>query len=112
MREKQKGNRVHKKMGGKWGTGDFSESDSKLLESVPDLFETAIRHSKMEVHPKRKQTKTKEIRRRDKSDSSLPVKGVVIAKKCKYCQHHEIGVKTKTGYLQLKPGLRIEVIEE
>jgi hypothetical protein len=54
----------------------------------------------------------KEARERNKSDLSLPVKGVVTARKCKYCQHHEIGIKSKTGYLPLKPGMKIELLEE
>jgi exosome complex RNA-binding protein Rrp4 len=56
--------------------------------------------------------KTKEARERNKSDSSLPVGGVVTARKCKYSQHHELGIKTKTGYLQLKPGMKIQLLGE
>lgn len=48
---------------------------------------------------------------RNESDYSLPIKGVVAARKCRYCQHHEIGIKTKAGYLQLKPGMKIELLE-
>jgi hypothetical protein len=56
--------------------------------------------------------KPKTSKMRDQSDSLLPIKGVVTARKCKYCEHHEIGIKTKKGYLPLKPGMKIEVIEE
>lgn len=56
--------------------------------------------------------KTKGARGRYKSDLSLPIRGVVTTRKCKFCQHHEIGIKTKKGYLQLKPGMKIELIEE
>jgi hypothetical protein len=60
MREKQKGDSVHKRSGGNWGTGDLSEADSKLLEYVPDFLETAIKHPKREGPPKKKQSKTKQ----------------------------------------------------
>lgn len=42
-----------------------------------------------------------------------PVKGVVTARKCESCGHHEIGIiKEKGDYLPLKLGMKIEVIGE
>lgn len=36
------------------------------------------------------------------------IRGVVVAKKCDCCGHHEIGIKKKDGeYIQLKPGMKI-----
>jgi hypothetical protein len=61
---------------------------------------------------KKQRDKLKPSRGRDQSEARFPIKGVVVARKCKYCQHHEIGIKTKKGYLPLKPGMKIEVIEE
>ena len=61
---------------------------------------------------KDKKTKMKRIRGGSESGLLLPIKGVVTPRKCKYCQHHEIGIKTKGGYLPLKPGMKIEVMEE
>jgi hypothetical protein len=49
---------------------------------------------------------------RKREEVSIPIKGVVVARKCKYCQHHEIGIKTKKGYLPLRPGMKLEVIKE
>jgi len=38
------------------------------------------------------------------------IKGVIRARKCKVCGHHEMGIITKEGdYLPLKPGMRVEV---
>jgi exosome complex RNA-binding protein Rrp4 len=57
----------------------------------------------------------KKIPERDKrgnrKDPSLSVKGVVTARICNYCRHHEIGIKTRKGYYPLRPGMKIEVIE-
>jgi hypothetical protein len=33
------GNRVHHRMGEKWGTGDLRETESKLVESAADLWD-------------------------------------------------------------------------
>ena len=41
------------------------------------------------------------------------IKGVVEARKCKYCGHHEMGVVTEAGdYLPLRPGMKIIVFQE
>ncbi|MDM8522900.1 hypothetical protein QUF80_05950 [Desulfococcaceae bacterium HSG8] len=43
---------------------------------------------------------------------NLP-RGVVTARKCDCCGHHEIGITTQDGeYIQLKPGMLIQVLEE
>ena len=39
--------------------------------------------------------------------------GRVIAKKCRYCGHHEVGLETKEGsYISLKPGMDIKIISD
>ncbi len=39
------------------------------------------------------------------------ITGIVTARKCECCDHHEIGVMTRTGeYLSLKPGMKVEII--
>ena len=41
------------------------------------------------------------------------IKGVVTARKCEHCGHHEIGITTEEGrYLPLKPGMNIELMRE
>jgi hypothetical protein len=50
-----------------------------------------------------------------KSDPTTkrPIRGVIRARKCAACNHHEMGIITKKGgYFPLKPGMRVEVIEE
>ena len=40
-----------------------------------------------------------------------PIEGIVTARKCDCCGHHEIGVTTKTGkYVSLKPGMKVKII--
>jgi len=47
------------------------------------------------------------------SAQKWPIKGVVIARKCKFCGHHEMGMITETGeYRMLKPGFKIVVVGE
>ncbi len=39
------------------------------------------------------------------------ITGIVTARKCKCCGHHEIGVTIHTGeYVPLKPGMKVEII--
>ena len=39
------------------------------------------------------------------------VEGVVTARKCDCCGHHEIGITTQAGtYVPLKPGIMIKII--
>ena len=48
-----------------------------------------------------------------KEDRKGLIQGVVTARKCDCCAHHEIGVITNSGkYISLKPGMKIKVIEE
>ena len=38
------------------------------------------------------------------------VKGIVTARKCECCGHHEIGVTSQTGeYISLKPGMMVKI---
>ena len=48
-----------------------------------------------------------------KARSHLPIKGVVKARECPHCGHHEIGIGTETGdCMALKPGMKIAVLQE
>ena len=39
------------------------------------------------------------------------VRGVVIARKCPHCNHHEIGVTTEAGeFVALRPGMKIDLV--
>ena len=39
-------------------------------------------------------------------------KGIVTARECECCGHHEIGITTEAGdYIQLKTGMVIEIVE-
>jgi hypothetical protein len=49
---------------------------------------------------------------KNKSDLSLGIKGIVTARKCKHCQHHEIGIVTDQGrYMPLKLGRKVILIK-
>jgi len=40
-----------------------------------------------------------------------PVNGQITARKCQYCGHHEVGVKTGSGsYISLKPGMDVKIL--
>ena len=42
---------------------------------------------------------------------SEPLQGVVTARKCGCCGHHELGLMCATGeYVALKPGMRVLVL--
>ena len=42
-----------------------------------------------------------------------PIEGIVTARKCDCCGHHEIGATTQTGeYVSLKPGMKVKIIRE
>ncbi len=62
----------------------------------------------------RKTQKKLNLPKRDKATKKEALaKGVVTARKCKNCGHHEIGIITEDGhYLGLKPGMKVEVIGE
>jgi hypothetical protein len=48
-----------------------------------------------------------------KSDPKSMIQGVVRARKCKHCGHHEIGIITKSReYLPLKTGMKIMVFPD
>jgi hypothetical protein len=48
-----------------------------------------------------------------KPDPKSMIQGVVRARKCRHCGHHEIGIVTKSGgYRALKPGMRIMVFPD
>jgi hypothetical protein len=39
-----------------------------------------------------------------------PKKGIVVAKKCETCNHHEIGIETDTGeYFQIEIGMKATI---
>jgi hypothetical protein len=41
------------------------------------------------------------------------VEGVVTARTCECCGHHEIGMMTQDGkYIRLKPGMKIAITEQ
>lgn len=41
------------------------------------------------------------------------IEGIVTARKCDCCGHHEIGITTKGGkYIPLKLGMKIKIIKE
>ena len=51
--------------------------------------------------------------KRDEPDKlDKPEMGVVKARTCKHCGHHEIGIVTRTGeFIPLKPGMKIAILE-
>jgi hypothetical protein len=60
-----------------------------------------------------KRKKEKRQSKVSKSGSPLRASGVVKARKCKHCGHHEIGIVTADGkYLALKPGMKVGVFSE
>jgi hypothetical protein len=61
---------------------------------------------------KARKVKAKERKEKNRSDLSLGIKGVVTARKCKHCQHHEIGIVTDQGrYIPLKLGRKVILIK-
>jgi hypothetical protein len=50
------------------------------------------------------------------SDTSIPaekIEGVVTARPCDCCGHHEIGIVVGSGeYLPLRPGIRVRIIHQ
>ena len=48
-----------------------------------------------------------------KAHPHLPIKGVVKAKECPNCGHHEVGIITEAGdFMTLKAGMRIVVLQD
>jgi hypothetical protein len=55
----------------------------------------------------------KRPRKKLRPTTKKPIQGVIRARKCKACGHHEMGIITEEGdYLPFKRGMRVEVIEE
>jgi dihydrodipicolinate reductase len=49
----------------------------------------------------------------DKDDRKESMEGIVTARTCNCCGHHEIGMMTQDGeYVRLKPGMKISIIEQ
>ena len=45
-----------------------------------------------------------------KKDQREYIKGVITARKCDCCGHHEIGITTQSGeYISLKPGMKVQI---
>ncbi len=41
------------------------------------------------------------------------IEGVVTARECKSCGHHEIGITTDKGrFFSLKPGMKVKIVPE
>jgi len=41
------------------------------------------------------------------------IQGIVTARKCECCGHHEMGITSRTGkYIPFKPGMKVIIIEE
>jgi hypothetical protein len=48
-----------------------------------------------------------------KAQPHLPIRGVVKARKCPHCGHHEIGIITEAGdFMALNPGMKIAVLQD
>jgi len=53
----------------------------------------------------------KDMPEKKNHSESEPLQGVVIARKCDCCGHHELGLTCDTGeYVALKPGMRVLVL--
>jgi hypothetical protein len=49
----------------------------------------------------------------DKVGCKESMEGIVTARTCDCCGHHEIGMTTQDGeFVRLKPGMKITIIEE
>jgi hypothetical protein len=49
----------------------------------------------------------------DKDNLKEPMEGIVTARTCDCCGHHEIGIMTQDGmYIRLKPGMKITIAEQ
>jgi hypothetical protein len=48
-----------------------------------------------------------------KDNHKKSIQGIVTAKKCDCCGHHEMGITSETGkYIPFKPGMLVKIIEE
>ena len=60
------------------------------------------------LHKRNELDKRNKPNKLDKSEM-----GVVKARTCKHCGHHEIGIVTRRGeFIPLKPGMKIAILEE
>ena len=49
----------------------------------------------------------------EKDDREELMEGIITARTCDCCGHHEIGMTTQDGkYVRLKPGMKITIIEQ
>ncbi|RLB75972.1 MAG: hypothetical protein DRH24_18690 [Deltaproteobacteria bacterium] len=49
----------------------------------------------------------------ERDDHKKSIQGIVTAKKCDCCGHHEIGIISRSGkYIPFKPGMKVKIIEE
>ena len=47
------------------------------------------------------------------NDLQEPIDGIVTARQCECCGHHEIGITTEEGtYVPLKPGMQVRILQE
>jgi hypothetical protein len=48
-----------------------------------------------------------------KDNHKKSIIGIVTAKKCDCCGHHEMGITSQSGeYIPFKPGMLVKIIEE
>lgn len=67
----------------------------------------------MKKQERKLQRKSNVIKRERTMGKRASVKGVVIARKCKQCGHHEMGIINGEGaYIPLKPGMKIRLLNE
>ncbi len=49
----------------------------------------------------------------NKEQMKKRIKGIVTARQCECCGHHEIGITTDSRkYISLRPGMMIEIVEQ
>jgi hypothetical protein len=49
----------------------------------------------------------------NKDNREESMEGIITARTCDWCGHHEIGIMTQDGkYVRLKPGMKIKITEE
>ena len=49
----------------------------------------------------------------EKGHHKQSIQGIVTAKKCECCGHHEMGITSRTGeYIPFKPGMKVKIIGE
>ncbi|MGD9383359.1 MAG: hypothetical protein PVH55_04860 [Desulfobacterales bacterium] len=49
----------------------------------------------------------------EKDDHKKSIIGIVTAKKCECCGHHEVSITSRAGkYIPFKPGMTVKIIEK